>query len=278
MKGHRELIGRAVSGAIDESGKLELVGGRAAVVEDDGGRGHIDDPEERSGRRVGTAPTKAEGIRTPPESTLSVAPRSQSSGRRRWLMGAGALGIVLGALMFWGALGGSKSVEGSGSGDVQGPPANGLDIEAEAESTEAENTSASAQEPQEPQGVPAEPAGLEAAAEAPAPEIAHAPPEAATAPFRPAPAKRPGRRPRAPMTAMDPAPAARGTGYLSLDSMPWANVSLGGQSLGSTPLLRRPLPEGNHVLTLDNPEEGLSMTYRVTVVAGETTTRRVGLR
>jgi len=282
MEGHRELIGRAVAGAVDESGKLELVGGRTVDAEGDGDRGRTDDREESRGPRGSMLPTKLEGIRTPPESTPSVAPPGRSSKRRAWLMGAGALGIVLGILMLWVALGGSLSVEGGGSGDVQAPTATGLDPEAEAESTVAENTTASAHTPPErapePQGMPVAPAGMQAAAEATAPEIPDDPPAAAVAPFRPSPAKRPRRRPRAPMTAMDPAPAVRGTGYLSLDSMPWANVSLGNQSLGSTPLLRRPLPEGNHVLTLDNPEEGLSMTYRVTVVAGETTTRRVGLR
>jgi eukaryotic-like serine/threonine-protein kinase len=65
-------------------------------------------------------------------------------------------------------------------------------------------------------------------------------------------------------------------GHLQLEATPYAIISLGGQRLGVTPI-DVDLPEGPHVLTLRNPERGIETTYRVRVVAGERTTRRVEL-
>ena len=72
------------------------------------------------------------------------------------------------------------------------------------------------------------------------------------------------------------APAAS-LGFLTLDTIPWSQVSLDGESLGTTPILRHELPAGAHTLLLVNPERGLSQRYRVTIRPGETTRRRVGL-
>ncbi|MFK7999002.1 MAG: protein kinase [Polyangiales bacterium] len=72
------------------------------------------------------------------------------------------------------------------------------------------------------------------------------------------------------------APAAE-TGLLTLDTVPWSQVSLNGESLGTTPILRHRLPAGAHTLLLVNPERGLRQRYRVTIRPGETTRRRVGL-
>ncbi len=73
-----------------------------------------------------------------------------------------------------------------------------------------------------------------------------------------------------------PSDAARG--YLSLDTYPWTHVSLGGRVLGQTPLVRVALPPGEHTLVLDNPDQNLRHTVVVTIVSGETTTRRLGLK
>lgn len=72
------------------------------------------------------------------------------------------------------------------------------------------------------------------------------------------------------------APAAE-SGLLTLDTVPWSQVSLNGESLGTTPILRHRLPAGPHTLLLVNPERGLRQRYRVTIRPGETTRRRVGL-
>jgi serine/threonine-protein kinase len=74
-----------------------------------------------------------------------------------------------------------------------------------------------------------------------------------------------------------PVTAAAETGLLSLDTNPWSTVSLGGRVLGTTPLVGVSLPVGTHALVLSNPELGLKTTYQVTIMAGHTTARRVGL-
>jgi serine/threonine-protein kinase len=68
-----------------------------------------------------------------------------------------------------------------------------------------------------------------------------------------------------------------GTGLLNLDTSPWSIVSVGGRVLGQTPIVGASLPAGNHALVLTNPELGIKTTYMVTIVAGQTTARRVGL-
>jgi hypothetical protein len=64
---------------------------------------------------------------------------------------------------------------------------------------------------------------------------------------------------------------------LTIDTTPWSVVSLHGRTLGTTPLIRAPLPPGVHTLTLHNPERNIRMQYRVRIESGQTTARRVGL-
>jgi serine/threonine protein kinase len=74
-----------------------------------------------------------------------------------------------------------------------------------------------------------------------------------------------------------PAQSAVEFGYLTLDTSPWANVSVGGSSLGQTPLVRAKLPAGTHTVHMTNPERGISTTYQVTIQPGKTSVRRLGL-
>ncbi len=74
-----------------------------------------------------------------------------------------------------------------------------------------------------------------------------------------------------------PAPIIAETGLLNLDSTPWSIVSVGGRVLGQTPIVGASLPVGTHTVFLSNPELGLKTTYQVTITAGHTTARRVGL-
>ena len=76
----------------------------------------------------------------------------------------------------------------------------------------------------------------------------------------------------------DPPPPAGDTGFLTLVTTPWTNVTLGSRTLGMTPLMRVELPPGAHTLRLVNREAGIDQTYRIQIRAGQTTTRRVGLR
>jgi serine/threonine-protein kinase len=65
---------------------------------------------------------------------------------------------------------------------------------------------------------------------------------------------------------------------LTLDTMPWSRVSVSGRSLGITPVIRAKLPAGTHVVNLQNPEQGITTSYRVTIRSGQTTSKRLGLR
>jgi serine/threonine-protein kinase len=84
------------------------------------------------------------------------------------------------------------------------------------------------------------------------------------------------------VASVPPSPASEAAageaepGFLSLDSAPWSNVSLGERALGSTPLIKVPLPPGRHTLTLKNPELGTSTSYVVEIRAGAVLSRFVG--
>jgi serine/threonine protein kinase len=74
------------------------------------------------------------------------------------------------------------------------------------------------------------------------------------------------------------APPSDGVGYVTFDTYPWTRVTEGGQPLGTTPLIHISLPAGMHTFTLDNPEKGIHQTYAITVKAGESMTKRLGLQ
>jgi serine/threonine-protein kinase len=109
--------------------------------------------------------------------------------------------------------------------------------------------------------------------------VRSAPPPSATSSPPPAAAE-----PRAVGTASQSAVAAQprafeptsSPGFLSLDSAPWSEVFLGDSALGTTPLLRVPLPPGRHQLTLRNSELGASTTYVVEIKSGQSLARLVG--
>jgi len=74
------------------------------------------------------------------------------------------------------------------------------------------------------------------------------------------------------------APAADTLGWVTFDTYPWTRVTEGSTSLGTTPLVHVALPAGSHTLTLDNPDQGIHQTYSLTVKAGESMTKRLGLK
>jgi serine/threonine protein kinase len=80
------------------------------------------------------------------------------------------------------------------------------------------------------------------------------------------------------LASANPAPAAPPeTGFLTVDTTPWSIVSERGKPLGQTPLVHVELSSGPHVLTLVNPELGVSTTYTVTIQPGKTVVKRIGL-
>ena len=78
---------------------------------------------------------------------------------------------------------------------------------------------------------------------------------------------------------MDEEPAvASGPGQLTFDARPWCNVTIGGRSLGQTPIVNHTLPSGRHRVTCVNPELGVTRNIPVTIEAGQTTRKRVSLQ
>jgi hypothetical protein len=83
--------------------------------------------------------------------------------------------------------------------------------------------------------------------------------------------------PVAPVAAPVTARPSAEFGFLTLDTTPWSEVRVDGVSLGQTPIVRAKLPAGPHTVLLVNGERGLSTTYRVTIEAGKTSSRRLAL-
>jgi protein tyrosine kinase len=131
--------------------------------------------------------------------------------------------------------------------------------------------------------VPAAPAPETARAPGAALDVEPAPTEPATQPGLRSTAGRwklPSSEPRASAERQNERSSsapAMARGYVTLDTTPWSVVSLGAVTLGQTPLVKVELPVGQHVLTLSNPELGISSSVVVDVVAGVTMVRRIGL-
>jgi serine/threonine protein kinase len=74
-------------------------------------------------------------------------------------------------------------------------------------------------------------------------------------------------------------PTQPGTGYLYLNSIPWSDVSIDGKPLGRpTPLLHHKLAAGRHTVVLVNHEHHLRKTLVVKILKGTTTRQVVNLR
>ncbi|MCC6746531.1 MAG: protein kinase [Deltaproteobacteria bacterium] len=81
---------------------------------------------------------------------------------------------------------------------------------------------------------------------------------------------RPPRPPRA---------ASAGFGYLSLNSVPWSEVTIDGRKLARpTPVLSLKLAAGTHTVELVNPERSLRRTLRLRIAKGKTLRRVISLR
>ncbi len=93
-----------------------------------------------------------------------------------------------------------------------------------------------------------------------------------------APVQRAAQRPLpAEPAAREEPPSAVALGKLTLDTVPWTEVSLGGKKLGETPLIDVPLNAGKHVLQLRNDERQIRTTLEVEISAGQTTVKKVRL-
>ena len=77
-----------------------------------------------------------------------------------------------------------------------------------------------------------------------------------------------GRRPVS--TSTSTSTPAEGMGALSMRTAPWTVVRLGNKVFAETDFAEKALPAGRHVLTLQNPEEGLKDKITVTIQKGKT--------
>jgi serine/threonine-protein kinase len=68
------------------------------------------------------------------------------------------------------------------------------------------------------------------------------------------------------------------SGWLTLDTEPWASVYLDGRRLGVTPLARVPLPAGRHKLSIDAEDKGRRQPLIVRVAPQAETRLAVSLR
>jgi hypothetical protein len=67
-----------------------------------------------------------------------------------------------------------------------------------------------------------------------------------------------------------PAPIG-GPGFLTLNTSPWTKVALGDEALGSTPLFKRRLPAGHHLVLLTNEGAGISVKKAIDIEPGKET-------
>jgi len=93
----------------------------------------------------------------------------------------------------------------------------------------------------------------------------------------PRPSPRPEPKPRDPAPVSAPAPVA-GDGLLTLQSNPWADVSVDGQMVGTTPLFKLKLSAGKHTLVLKNSAQNLEKTVSITIAPGVELRTKVELR
>ncbi|HEY3256168.1 MAG TPA: protein kinase, partial [Polyangiaceae bacterium] len=157
-------------------------------------------------------------------------------------------------------------------------------------------------QPAEPHSERAAPAAAPVALPAPVPAVPAAsaasaavvllPQPSAVKAAHPLPAARAAKVQSAATPVLEPAPAAAvvasapsaskadvapSFGFLTIDTSPWSQVSVGGRNLGQTPLIGVKLPSGTQVLSLKNPELGIETSYPVTIETGKTTVRRIGI-
>ena len=225
----------------------------------------------------GTFPSGPAPVAPPP----SLAPPARTS-PLPWALALALLGVVAVLAVIVAFRAGSQRHD-----DARGAEPSARPEPVAALATASAPSAAAAPAPAAPSGASSAPtavvvgSGLTAP---PAPPTVAAP-TAPSAPTAAAPHAAPVASPRAPATAK-PTPAPKPTavepaaepGYLSFDTYPWTKVSEGGRALGTTPLNRVPLSPGNHTLTLENAEQGISKTHVVVIKSGETTRGRLGLK
>jgi len=98
-----------------------------------------------------------------------------------------------------------------------------------------------------------------------------------------APRREPSAEPRPPKKPRDEPVASTGStgggnGTLRINSRPWSQVFVDGKLLGNTPQMNLSLSEGQHRISLHNPEFNLRKNITVTIQAGKVETQIVALQ
>jgi serine/threonine-protein kinase len=75
-----------------------------------------------------------------------------------------------------------------------------------------------------------------------------------------------------------PNPPAGEPGRLTLITVPWSEVYLGGRLIGTTPLRGVEVPSGRQTFTLRNSEANVEMQVQLAIPAGGAVSRRLSLR
>jgi serine/threonine protein kinase len=206
--------------------------------------------------------------------TMTVAPPPAPRRRRHATLAAGLAVLALGTAVAWHRLGPSAPPTSPASpagpdpataspAPSAGPaPATTASLAAPAPSTPAAAPSTAAAAPR---AVTTQPApGQPAPAADSAASLASAAPDAASPPVQRS--RPPVRRPSASTPATEPAAEP---GRLQINLIPYARVTIDGQSRGQTPV-DLALPAGAHALVLDNPDTGQRRERQVEVVPGQT--------
>ena len=214
------------------------------------------------------------------------APRGDSSKRTRWLL-AGAAAVCVAGVVIWGAVGrdsGGPGAARSAAGRAADRSARSTEPAHEPAAHEPTAPEPTAPEPTAPEPTAPEPTAQIATAiarmPAPSPEVrepAPPPPERVAPralPAKQTPSRAPHRRPPAPLPTAQPEPARPANALVSVNAIPWAQVSIDGTELGSTPLLDVALTPGTtHRIVLLNDVLGARAAREVLLEPGES--RRV---
>lgn len=73
-------------------------------------------------------------------------------------------------------------------------------------------------------------------------------------------------------------PATPKSGYVTLNSSPWAKITIDGKPFGSTPIFKKKLSAGRHKVRLVNEEMGVNVTRTITVEGGRVLKRNWKLK
>ncbi len=73
-------------------------------------------------------------------------------------------------------------------------------------------------------------------------------------------------------------PPSQFRGFLSVNTVPWTNVSVDGAPIGSTPVFKKSLPLGVHTVELVNEYESIRKSVRINIVRGENLQLRLNLK